>query len=400
MNGAAGRIGGKTVEIRDIGKQYGDYVVRLRREFHAMPELSHREYETGARVLRELAALGIEGRRAADTGVLAEIRGGGGAGRCVALRADMDALPVTECTGVSYASRTPGVMHACGHDCHIAMLLGAAAMLQAARQTFPGTVRLIFEPAEEPAQGAAQMIEAGAMTDVDTVFGLHVWDDVPAGKISAEAGPRMASADFFTIDITGKSCHGSRPDQGVDAVTAGAALVNGFQTLVSREISPLEPAVITVGEFKAGEADNVVAGHAFLSGTTRAFCDPVRDSLPDRMERVVRGVAEAFRAEIRLHYRRGSPPVINDPVCAARAARAVERVLGPDVLCHMERTTAGEDFSEYLRLAPGCFAFVGTHSEALGTVYPNHSCRYAVDESVLPGGAMTAAQYALDFLTG
>lgn len=386
------------MNIREIGGKYGDYIIGLRRTFHAMPELSGREYETGARVLEELAALGIAGRRAADTGVLAEIEGGGGPGGCVALRADMDALPVTECTGEPYASRNPGVMHACGHDCHIAMLLGAAAMLQQVRDAFPGRVRLIFEPAEETARGALPMIAAGAMDGVDTVFGLHVWDDVPAGKISAEAGPRMASADFFTIDITGKSCHGSRPDQGVDAVVAGAALVNAFQTLVSREISPLEPAVITVGEFKAGEADNVVAGRAFLSGTTRAFSDAVRDRLPALMERVVRGIAETYRAEIRLDYRRGSPPVVNDPACAARAARAAEKVLGGEALCHMEKATAGEDFSEYLHRAPGCFAFLGTHSEALGTVYPNHSCRFAVDESVLPGGAMTAAQYALDFL--
>lgn len=385
------------MEIKAFGKKYSDYVVAKRREFHRMPELSLCEYETSKKIVSELAAIGIEGRIVADTGVLAEIKGGK-PGKRVALRADIDALGVTEQTGAEYASENPGLMHACGHDAHIAMLLGAARILWDIRSEIPGEVRLIFEPAEEIAKGANKMIAAGAMDGVDSVFGMHVWSDIPAGKISAEEGPRMASADFYTIEIEGKSCHGSKPDQGVDAIVAGAALVNALQTIVSREINPLEPAVISVGEFHAGEQSNVIAGHAHLSGTTRAFSNEVRERLPELMERVIRHTGETFRTKMTLNYNMGSSPVINDPLGASIARQSVVDVLGEEALYHYEKTPGGENFSEYLRLAPGCFAFVGIRNEECNAVHPQHSCYYAMDESVLINGSMLAAQYAMNFL--
>lgn len=369
----------------------------MRRKFHRIPELSLQEYETSKAIVQELAKIGITGEIVADTGILATIKGGK-PGKCVALRADIDALGVAEQTGAEFASTHAGIMHACGHDAHIAMLLGAASILYPMREELCGDVRLIFEPAEEVAKGALKMIAAGAMEGVDSVFGMHVWSDLPAGKFSVEAGSRMASADFYTIEVAGTSSHGGKPDQGVDAIVAGAALVNNLQTIVSREINPLEPAVVSVGEFHAGEQSNVVAGHAHLSGTTRAFSNEVREKLPEIMERMVRHTGEVFRANITLDYRMGSSPVINDPQSSEIAAQAVTTVLGAEALCLCERTPGGENFSEYLRLAPGCFAFVGVRNEACGAIYPQHSCHYAMDESALIKGSMVASQYAIDFL--
>lgn len=386
------------MEVKEFGPKYKDYVIEMRRKFHQIPELSLQEYETSKTIVEELAKLGITGRIVADTGILATIQGGK-PGKCVALRADIDALGVTEQTGAAFASKHEGKMHACGHDAHIAMLLGAARMLNEMKEELCGEVRLMFEPAEEVAKGALKMIAAGAMEGVDSVFGMHVWSDLPVGKFSVEAGPRMASADFYTIEIAGKSTHGAKPDQGIDAIVAGAALVSNLQTIVSREINPLEPAVVSVGEFHAGEQSNVIAGHAHLSGTTRAFSNEVREKLPEIMERIVRHTGEVFRADITLNYRMGSSPVINDARSSALAAQAVTRVLGPEALCPFEKTAGGENFSEYLRLAPGCFAFVGVRNEACGAVYPQHSCYYAMDESALVQGSMVAAQYAVDFLS-
>lgn len=385
--------------VKEIGSKYSDYVIQMRRQFHQIPELSLQEYKTSKKIVEELKKMGIEGKIVADTGVLATIKGGKeGKSKRVALRADIDALAVTEQTGAEFESKNVGVMHACGHDSHIAMILGAAKILKEIQNEISGEVRLIFEPAEEVAKGANKMIAAGAMEGVDSIFGMHVWSDIPAGKISCEAGPRMASADFFTIEVNGKSCHGSKPDQGVDAIVAGAALVNNLQTIVSREINPIQPSVITIGEFKGGEQSNVLAGHVHMSGTTRAFSNEVRTALPVMMERVVKYTGETFRTEIKMDYNLGSSPVINDYGSSEIAAGAVEKILGADALYHYEKTPGGEDFSEYMRLAPGCFAFVGVRNEALGALHPQHSCYYTIDESVLINGSMVAAQYALDFL--
>lgn len=385
------------MEIKDFGKKYSDYVIAMRRQFHSMAEVSLQEYNTSAKIVEELEKIGIKGRIVADTGVLAEIKGGK-PGKMVALRADTDALSVTEMTGVEYASKTPGVMHACGHDNHIAMLLGAAKILYDIKDELPGDVRLIFEPGEEVAKGAMKMIAAGAMDGVDSVFGMHVWIDLPAGKISVEEGPRMASADFFTIEIDGISCHGSKPDQGVDAIVAGAALVNNLQTIVSREVNPNELAVVSIGEFKAGEQSNVIAGHAHLSGTTRAYSHELREALPDMMERIIHYTGETFRAKMTLNYNMGSSPVINDPLGTSVARQAVIDILGEDAFGHVKASSGGEDFSEYLRLAPGCFAYLGVYNEACGAVHPHHSNYFNVDESVLINGSMIAAQYVKNFL--
>lgn len=383
----------KTIE--EAGRQYEEYVVRMRREFHRHPEPSMQEFETTKKVLAELRAMGIEGRAVQGIGVIADLEGGR-PGKCVALRADMDALTAQEETGLPFASETAGVSHACGHDAHTAMMLGAAGILSRMRDELPCTVRFIFQPAEETATGADIMIAAGAMEGVDSIFGMHVWGGLENGKFSAEPGPRMASADFFTIDIEGSSCHGAEPHKGTDAIIAGAQLVNSFQTIISRGIDPMEPAVITIGEFHAGSADNVIAEVARLAGTTRAFSNEVRARLKDRMRRVIDGTAQAYGTGIKIEYHSGSDPLINDPACAEAAARAACRLFGADSLTHLEKLAPGEDFSHYMRHAPGCFVFVGTYDEEKGLIYDNHSSCFDIDESILIRGAMLAAQYVFE----
>lgn len=386
------------MEVKDIGSKYKDYVISLRREFHRFPELSHREYKTCEKIIGELTGMGLSFHRVLETGIVAEIKGYR-PGKTVALRSDMDALPVHEKTGLPYASRNEGVMHACGHDGHMAMILGAAKILCEMKDQICGTVRLIFQPAEETGLGSRGMIEAGVLDGVDSIFGLHVWSDLESGKISAEPGPRMASTDFFTIRINGKSCHGSMPHQGVDAIVVASSIVNEIQTIVSRYISPLEPAVISIGEFHAGTAKNIMAGCAVLSGTARAFHPQVRARLYELLKRVVDNTAASFGAIAQIDYDFCHGPIVNDDLCTQTAADAVVKCLGTESLGHFEKVMAGEDFSEYMAKVPGVFLFVGVGNKEKKTDFPQHSCYYNVDEEALIGGAMTAAQYALDYLS-
>ena len=395
-----------TERIKALGKEVEPYVIERRRKFHAHPELGFEERWTTEEIARELDALGVPYARPTETGVIATIAGTapdaydvhGTARRRIALRADIDALPVQEQTGVPYASQNDGVMHACGHDCHIAMMLGAVRLLQEVRDTLRGEVRVIFQPAEEISSGARSMISAGALDGVDTIYGAHIWSEVKAGCISVEAGPRMANTDWFRIDVDGVSAHGAMPHKGVDAVVVGAEIIDALQVIVSRDVSPFEPAVLTIGEFHAGVARNVMAGTAYLTGTVRTFSPELRVQLRERMERMVQMAAEAFGAEATFEWTPGNAALHNDPACAARAQKAVTAVLGPQALIHYEGTLSGEDFSEYLHEVPGVFAFIGARNPEVGAEYPQHSCFYAVDESVLVGGSLVAAQYAHDFL--
>lgn len=395
-----------TQRIKELGAQVEPYVIEQRRKFHAHPEVGFEEHWTTEEIARELDALGVEYARPTETGVIATIKGAapdaygvdGTPRRRIALRADIDALPVEERTGVPYASQNEGVMHACGHDCHISMMLGAVRILQGVRDALRGEVRVIFQPAEEISSGARQMIAAGALDGVDTIYGAHIWSEVKAGTVSVEAGARMANTDWFRIDVDGVSAHGAMPHKGVDAVVVGAEIIDALQVIVSRDVSPFEPAVLTIGEFHAGVARNVMAGTAYLAGTVRTFNPELRVQLHERMERMVQMAAEAFGAEATLTWEPGNAALYNDPACAARAQKSVKAVLGPQALAHYEGTLSGEDFSEYLHEVPGVFAFVGARNPEVGAEYPQHSCFYTVDESVLAGGSMVAAQYAHDFL--
>lgn len=395
-----------TERIIEAGREGEQTVIAVRRYFHEHPELSGKEVSTSNTICSRLSRMGIPYERVAKTGVIATIKGeapgaydaDGNPARRVALRSDIDALPVTEETGLPFESKNTGVMHACGHDCHIAMLLGAARILNDMRDTLRGEVRLIFQPAEEISIGSRMMIRAGALEGVDGIFGMHIWSDVEAGKISCAPGQRMANTDWFRIDVQGVSAHGSMPHRGVDAIVVAAELVNVIQTLVSRDISPFEPLVVTVGEIHGGEARNIMAGSAYLTGTVRTWSERSRAMVPEHLEQLVKRAAKAFGAKAKLTYEEGNAGLANDFESAARAQRAVVKLFGEEALSDYEGTLAGEDFAEYLKIVPGVFAFIGCRNPKVGAVHPQHSCYYRVDEGVLAQGSMFAAQYAVDFL--
>ena len=385
------------MSIRELAKEYKPYAVKIRRDFHMHPEPSMKEIRTSDRIVEELESMGIECKKAAGTGVVGIVKGKG-PGKTIALRADIDALDLQETNDVSYKSQNPGFMHGCGHDGHAAGLLTAAKILKEKADTFDGRVKLLFQPGEETAKGALKLIEEGELDDVDGIFGLHLWNDAPVGKVSIEAGPRMASAGIFNINVTGKGGHGSMPHQGVDAVLVGSAIVTNLQSLVSREISPLDPAVVTIGIFNAGTRFNVLAGEAYLEGTTRCFSMEVNDSFESQIQRVVEKTAESYRAEAVLDYNELVLPTINDPAMSAIGERAVEKIAGKDALITYEKTTGGEDFSFYLKKAPGAFAFVGTKNEEKIPLYPHHHPKFDIDEDAMEVAAALYAQYAVDFL--
>jgi len=385
------------MDVRALVKNVKDYVIDLRREFHMYPERSGEEFRTSQRVKEELDKLGIPYTTAGGTGVIGIIKGEK-PGKTVALRADMDALEVYEKNDIPYKSKTDGLMHACGHDGHTAMLLGAAKVLSMIKNELKGCVKLFFQPAEEIAQGALKMIDDGAMEGVDSVFAIHLWSGLPMGKISVEAGPRMAAVDVFDITVNGKGGHGSAPHEGVDALVAASDIVMALQTIVSRELSPLEPVVVTVGKLVAGTRFNVLASEAKLEGTNRYFNPKIKDVLPQAIERMAKNVAAGYRAEAHLNYQFATSPVINDPECSALATRAVEKILGKDGLIEYEKVMGGEDFAEFLKKAPGALALVGIGNEEKKTTYPHHHPNFNIDEDALEIGVALYVQYALDYL--
>ena len=382
----------KNIEM--LGKKYSDYMVEMRRYFHENPEPSSEEYNTSAKIKSELDKMGIPYISIAGTGVIGTITGAN-PGKTVALRADMDALQVNECTGLPFASKKEGLMHACGHDGHIASLLGAAKILNEIKDEIHGTVKLFFQPAEETAQGAKKMIEEGALEGVDGVFGIHLWADIELGKISVEAGPRMASTDLFRIKVTGKGGHGSLPHQGVDAVVVGSAIVMNLQSIVSREISPLEPAVVSVGQIKSGSRFNVIAPDAFMDGTTRAFSAEVRGKFHSMIDRIAKNTAEAYRATAVTEYEYLVPVTINDERCSKIAEEAVRETFGEEALTKFPKITGSEDFSYFSNEREGVLCFVGTGTE---NYYPHHHPKFAVDERSLPISASMYAAYAVNYL--
>lgn len=386
------------MDINHLGEVYKDYVIEMRREFHMYPESSFEEFRTCKRIREELDKLGVSYERLAGTGVLATIEGNQ-AGKTVALRADMDALELQETNDIPYKSKYDGKMHACGHDGHTAMLLGAAHMLMDIRDHIKGTIKLIFQPAEEIVAGAKKMMEeSDFMNNVDSVFGIHLWIDLDVGKVSVEAGPRMAAADFFDITITGKAGHGSMPHQTVDAVVAASSLVMNLQSLVSREIDPLESVVLSIGSLNAGTRFNIISGQAILSGTSRYFNPDLKDVFPKAIERISQGIADTYKATAKLDYSFGTPPTINDKDSSKIATGSVEKILGPEGIATMEKTPGGEDFAYFLEKAPGVLAFVGIRNDNKKINFPHHHDKFNMDEDALEIGSKLYVQYALDFL--
>ncbi len=353
-------------------------VVAWRRHLHRHPEPSFHEHETAAFVADTLAGFeGLAVERPTETSVVARLDTGR-PGPVVALRADIDALPITEESGVEFASERPGAMHACGHDGHTAMLLGAARVLAEGRDELPGgSLRFLFQHAEEIAPGGARdLVGAGVMEGVAMVYGCHLWTPLELGKVAAVPGPFMAAADFFRLVITGRGGHAGLPHTATDAIAAAAEVVGSLQHVVSRRIDPLQPAVVTVGSLHAGDAPNVIPGRAELAGTARCFDPGVRERIPKLIEEIARGVCAAHGAAYELDYQFGYRPVVNDE----RATALVRSVIG-DALTEFEPIMGGDDFSAYLEEAPGCYAFIGAGGE-----FPHHHPRFRIDERALATG--------------
>lgn len=359
-------------------------MVALRRDLHRHPELSWDEHRTMAAIAAELAKLGVPHRAGvARTGILADLPGRS-AGPIVALRADTDALPIDEETGLPFASIRPGIMHACGHDGHTAMLVGAAELLL--RDPPPVPVRLVFQPAEEHGNGALTMIEHGALDGVAFIFGGHLDRNYPPGVLVVTDGPVNASTDTFRVRIHGRQGHGARPHETVDAVVVGSFLVAALQTVVSREIDPAHPAVVTVGRFEAGSASNVIAGKALLEGTIRAQTPGTRARLKASVERIARSVAATHGAAIEIELLEGTPPVVNPPAPTSLARQAAIEVVGAACVRPLETANmGGEDFAWYLERIPGAYVRFGAQRE--GLVAPAHSSRFDFDEGALAIGA-------------
>ena len=385
------------MDIRKLSKEYRDYAVELRRHFHMNPEPAMKEVNTSNRILEELTKMGIPCRKAAGTGVVGIIEGGK-PGKTIALRADIDALELEEANDVDYRSKVPGLMHGCGHDGHAAGLLTAAKILNDVKDQINGRVKLLFQPGEEVAEGAKKLVEEGELQGVDGIFGIHLWNGIEAGKVSLEAGPRMASAGIFKIRVHGKGGHGSLPNQGIDALMVASSIVMNLQSVVGREINPLEPAVISIGIFNAGTRGNILAGEAYLEGTTRCFSMEVNDSFEEVMGRVIKKTAESYRASAELEYTELVLPTINDEKMSELGEQSVVKILVQEGLVKFEKTTGGEDFSYYTREVPGLFAFVGIKNDEKIEPYPHHHPKFDMDEDGLEVAAALYAQYAVDFL--
>ncbi|HEY2954037.1 MAG TPA: amidohydrolase [Candidatus Eisenbacteria bacterium] len=375
-------------------------MVATRRDLHAHPELAFEEHRTAGLVADKLRALGIEPRTGVGkTGVLATVSGPRG-GRTVLLRADMDALPIQEENGVPYRSQAAGKMHACGHDCHTSILLGVARRLMRERDALRGTVRLVFQPAEEVGGGAESMIKDGALESPrpDAAFGVHVWQDLDLGKIGVTPGPMMAAVDEFDVTVTGRGAHAAMPHLGVDPVVCLAQVVTALQTIASRGVSPLSAVVVSVTQLEAGTAFNIIPESASMNGTVRVFDDAVWAELPGRFERIVRGVCEAFGCRAEIRYQRFNRPTVNDPAMAAIARAAAVEVVGEANVVDDVRTMGGEDFSAFLHHVPGCFIAVGSRNEGKGLTWGHHHPRFDVDEASLEIGAEVLLRAARKFL--
>jgi amidohydrolase len=383
------------MDIIKKAKDLESYIVEKRRDFHMHPELKYEEERTSSIVISELESLGFEIKRTAKTGVVGILEGE--EGKTVALRADMDALPIQEENDVPYKSQYLGKMHACGHDAHTAMLLGAAKLL-AGLDNIKGKIKFIFQPAEEGGLGAKHVVEEGHLDDVDAVFGIHVWADLPSGVIGIKEGPLLASADAFKVTITGMGGHAAVPNFAIDPIAVAFDLGNAYQKIITREVDPLEPAVISVTRLNAGTTFNVIPQKAELWGTIRAFNEEVRDFIIERMKQITEGYASSMRCKGEFELISDSvPPTLNDP----KLAEFGRRVLAELGEIREPRPTMGaEDFSFYTKKAPGLFVLLGIKNEEKGIVHPHHHPRFNVDESVLWMGAAIHSLLAYNFLEG
>ncbi len=387
--------------LRDEAEQLSPYIREMRRHFHRFGELSFHEEETTRRIAEELAPLGYTIETFPDYYGLIATLAGDPAGRTVLLRADIDALPLREETGADFASERPGVMHACGHDCHTAMLLGAAKLLAARRRALPGTVKLLFQSAEESGHGMQYYLDHDCFAGVDAAFGIHMSADIPKGTIAVTRGPLMASCTDFRCIVRGVSAHGSTPHLGQDAIVAASSILLNLQTLVSRRNNPLHPLVMTIGTVRGGKQFNIICGEVTMEGTIRSFDRDMARRAPELFREIAENTAKALGCTAELDVISFEPVTSNDHDALTDAAReAAVSLFGEGILAEEPRSMASEDFSLLMEKIPAVFAKVGARDEASGMTWPLHSDHFCPDDSVLWHGAALHAQFALDVLAG
>jgi len=382
-----------------VGKHY-DEAVRIRRQLHMYPETGFNEVKTAGLVAETLAKLGVKTQTGiAKTGVLGIVEGAK-PGRTVLLRADMDALEMAEETGLDFESKTPGVMHACGHDGHTAGLLLCAMVLSEMKDELHGNVKLMFQPAEETEGGALPMIQEGILENpkVDAAFACHLWGQAKEGTVLVRSGPTMASPDVFSVDIIGKGGHGAMPHLAVDPIVIAAQVINGFQAIASRGVNPMEPAVISVCEINGGTAHNVIPKSVRMTGTVRTFSEKLRKDIPEAMEALVAGIARAQKGDYEFEFLPQYPPMINDEKMTNLAQSSISKVIGPENVLQMkEPNMGGEDFAYLCRSVPSSFFFVGIAKDAENPVL-HHNPKFDWNEDVLRISAASLCQIAFDFL--
>ena len=389
------------MDIKEKAENMKDYIIEMRRHFHQNPELSLEEFETTKKILNELEKMGIEVSTFKDglTGCVGTIKGAK-EGKTLLLRADIDALSVHEKTNLEFASRVDGKMHACGHDCHAAMLLGVAKILSEMKDKFSGNIKLFFQAAEEIGLGAKLSIEQGIMDNVDACYGVHVTPRFESPKINMQYGERMAATDVFKLTVEGTSSHGSSPHLGHDAIVASAAIITALQTIVSRINNPLKPAVVTIGTIKGGQRFNIIANEVIMEGNVRTFDEIFRKEIETHIREIAESVAKTHSCTAKLEYRYGTGVVLNkDKNLVDIAQNAVKKLYGEDSLVEMEKITGGEDFSLLMEKAPGIFGYIGTRNPKVpGSEKINHHECFTVDEDALIRGTAVAVQFALDYL--
>lgn len=387
--------------IQEEIQQHAEAVIELRRHFHQYPEASLKEFETIKKIKEELNKLAIPFQEVGETGVLATIESTKGTGKTIILRADIDALELEDATGKSYQSKNPGLNHACGHDGHAAALLGAAKILNNHTSDFTGTIKLAFQPAEEIGAGARQFVKGGFVENIDQVFGIHLDSSVPVGKLVATKGPTNASCDIFKIEVEGLSSHVAQPDVGRDALLSAASIVVELQKIAAREVSPLDPVVIGIGVLDAGTRYNIVANHAVIEGTVRAFSHETRAFVLKRVEEIANQVAEAHRTKVssfNIHDAAG--PLINDDTATELAQKVAAQIVSiENVVTDHTKSLGADDFADFLSKAPGVYGRVGTRNlENPETHYGHHHEKFDIDEAGLALATEFHVNYALAYL--
>jgi amidohydrolase len=387
--------------LKAAGQKNLPELSRIRRHFHENPELGFEEVQTSAHIADLMEGLGLEVRRSvAKTGVVALLRGGK-PGKTVAIRADIDALPIQELNDVPYKSKTPGKMHACGHDVHITAAIGAAMLLAQHRENLAGNVKFIFQPAEEGPGGAEPMIAAGALENpkVDAIIGGHVWGSLDSGVVEVLPGPIMASADIIRLTIHGKGGHAAQPHTTIDPIVIGSEIVGALQKIVSRQTDPTEAAVISICLFRAGDTFNVIPNSAYLEGTVRTLNNTLRQEISQKIESVIRGITEPYGATYELDYTFGYPVTVNDPGITETVRQSAAKILGAENVRTAARASMGaEDFAYFLLAVPGTYIRVGIRNTAKGITHEMHHPQFDVDEDVLSSLPVIYAQAALDLL--